>query len=53
VIFLYFLNKNYLIYTDMLKEPVIPGKLCQIEIYRGFSDLGLHLVGGCDTALVK
>ncbi len=37
----------------MLKEPVIPGKLCQIEIYRGFSDLGLHLVGGCDTALVK
>jgi hypothetical protein len=35
----------------MLKEPIIPGKLCQIEIYRGYSDLGLHLVGGCDTAL--
>ena len=37
----------------MLKEPIIPGKLCQIEIYRGYNDLGVHLVGGCDTALVK
>lgn len=26
--------------------------MCQIEIHRGYSDLGLFLVGGCDTPLV-
>jgi ligand of Numb protein X 1/2 len=36
----------------MLKEPIVPGKLCQIEIHRGYFDLGLQLVGGCDTPLI-
>lgn len=34
------------------KDPVIPGRLCQIEIHRGYSDMGIHMVGGCDTPLV-
>lgn len=37
---------------EMLKEPITPGKLCQIEIHRGYFDLGLSVVGGCDTPLV-
>jgi hypothetical protein len=37
----------------MNKEPVVPGKLCQIEIHRGYEDLGLYLVGGSDTPLVN
>lgn len=34
------------------KEPIIPGRLCQIEIHRGYSDMGIHIVGGCDTPLI-
>jgi hypothetical protein len=37
----------------MTKEPITPGKLCHIEIHRGYSDLGLYVVGGSDTPLVK
>jgi hypothetical protein len=37
----------------MLKEPIVAGKICQIEIHRGYADLGLYVVGGCDTPLVK
>lgn len=36
----------------MVKEPIIPGKFCQIEIHRGYEDIGISVVGGCDTPLV-
>jgi hypothetical protein len=30
----------------MLKEPVVPGRLCTLELHRGYADLGIHIVGG-------
>jgi ligand of Numb protein X 1/2 len=36
----------------MMKEPIVPGRLCTVEIHRGYSDLGIHIVGGNDTPLV-
>ncbi|CAF0997545.1 unnamed protein product [Brachionus calyciflorus] len=37
---------------EIPKEPIIPGKFCEIEIHRGYQDIGLYVVGGCDTPLV-
>ena len=36
-----------------MKEPIIPGKMCQVEIHRGYEDLGVCIVGGNDTPLVS
>lgn len=35
----------------MIKEPITPGKLCKIEIHRGYSDLGTYVVGGIGLLL--
>lgn len=37
----------------MMKEPIVPGKLCTVEIHRGYADLGIQIVGGSDTPLVN
>lgn len=36
----------------LLKDPIEPGRVCQIEIHRGYEELGLFVVGGCDTPLI-
>ena len=36
----------------MMKEPIVPGRLCTLELHRGYADLGIHIVGGNDTPLV-
>ncbi|RMZ95627.1 ligand of Numb X 2-like isoform X1 [Brachionus plicatilis] len=38
--------------SDIAKEQIIPGKFCQIEIHRGNEDIGISIVGGCDTPLI-
>ena len=35
-----------------MKDPIVPGRFCQIEIHRGYYDLGLQIVGGSDTPLI-
>ena len=35
------------------KNPVLPGEVSTIEIPRAQPDLGISIVGGCDTPLVS
>lgn len=44
---------NLIFFKEIVKEPIIPGKFCEIEIHRGYEDIGICVVGGCDTPLVN
>ena len=35
------------------KNPVLEGEVSTIEIQRSQADLGISIVGGCDTPLVR
>ena len=35
------------------KNPVVDGEVSTIEIQRAQPDMGISIVGGCDTALVR
>lgn len=35
------------------KNPVLDGEVSTIEIQRSQADLGISIVGGCDTPLVR
>lgn len=39
--------------SDPLTRPIIPGCINTIEICKGHSSLGLTIVGGCNTLLVR
>lgn len=38
---------------DPLTSPIKPGRECTIEINKDKMGLGLSIVGGCDTLLVR
>ena len=40
-------------FTDLQYSPIIPGKESSIEINRGLSDLGINIIGGANTLLVR
>jgi hypothetical protein len=46
VFYLTFSNFSNSIIKGMLKEPIVPGRLCTLELHRGYADLGIHIVGG-------
>ena len=53
----FYIEKNYIFnFTDfsaLPKLPVLDGEVTSLDIHRGHLDLGISIVGGCDTPLVS
>ena len=50
------LKKYLFIFIDfsaLPKLPVLDGEVTSLDIHRGHLDLGISIVGGCDTPLVS